>query len=260
MDVLTKDQHRALAFIAAANFGGYAPVENEVDKWLSEPQPENTYAALQKILTKSKLLQPNKTVTSHLIQIGWVRKDNSTRLSLTGLGEALLRHAESQEIEGVTVVMLDDQDPLAYAHLIGALAEVGKALIVDPYLDLKGVHDLLEHTQVTRALIKDGAPTQRNQSAIAQYLSGEEDPLLEVRVASSGLHDRFILADDGRVWTIGASMNGIAKRKATTVLTPMPNVVAAELSKQLESQWLKAKPLLSPEKTEQSDEAKNEEK
>lgn len=258
MDILSEEQHRALAFISAVNAGGYLPLEENVEKWLSDPSPGLIpgatigYAMMSAMnALRSVGWHRGKSVTSHLVDLEWAAKDPSGRISLTQLGEALLRNANTQEVEGAQMVVLDNEDPLAYATLMGELAEIREALLVDPYLDVDGVFNIVQHTDITRALIRAESNTRRNRSAIATFLNGAEDPRLEVRVAK-GLHDRFIVADDGHVWTIGASINGVAKRKSVTVFSPMPESAAQILSEQLERTWAEAQPLPSDTDTEES--------
>ncbi len=45
MDVLTEEQHRAIAFLHAANEGGYAPSHEEVEAWLHKPVLANYFIA-----------------------------------------------------------------------------------------------------------------------------------------------------------------------------------------------------------------------
>ena len=179
----------------------------------------------------------------HLEYLGWIA-GKAEGWRVTPLGQALLRAADTDE-DDVRVVVLDNKDPLAYATLIGELAGMGDAFLVDPYLDLAGCADLVAHTKIARVLMGDSPGSKKHREAVAVFLSsGQYD--VEVRVAP-GIHDRLVIADDGLVYTIGASLNGVSRRKAITVLTPLPQAAAETMSKAIESLWPDATVLTQPQ-------------
>lgn len=252
MEILTETQHRALAFIAAANAGGYGPSTEELTRWLSNPTPRHSGGYMEQFrsavhnLTAFKslgdVMGTRESTAEHLGHLRWVT-DDLTSLRLTPLGQALLRSAEMDEASQPTVLVLDSEDPLAYIQLLGVLSDVTGALLVDPYIDANELLDLMEYTSVERILTGD--KDQAKRTRVTALLAKTPAPSVEARYCS-GLHDRMIVADDGRVWTIGASLNTVSKRKSSTVLTPMPPEAAATLKSLAEKQWTTASPLAPP--------------
>ncbi|GAA1749451.1 hypothetical protein [Nostocoides vanveenii] len=257
MDILTERQHRALAFIDAATQGGHAPTERAVELWLNDPNPRVEGGSLARGLansegfrsflsTMSQLAGTSEGTLPHLKRLGWVE---STAVSggggcrLTPLGRALLRSADATDDEALQVVVLQHDNPLSYPMLIGELSGMGEAMLVDPYFDLQGCADVLARTQVSRVLMSDGSSTAPRRAAIATYLSGMPDRGIEVR-ASDGLHDRLVIAGDGRVSTIGSSLNGIARGRASSIVTPLPKAAADAMASEMEAKWAAATPLL----------------
>lgn len=247
MEILTEQQHRALAFISAANSGGYSPTSDELDRWLSRPTSNNGAGKLMDMLgvrAVNALMNPYGTaepVADHLSYVGWVA--GYPGLRLTALGKALLRATEKEQESGPSVVILDNNDPLAYIQLLGMLSDVRGALLVDPYLDANELLDLMEFTGVERILVGDKDKAKRTR--LTALMSKTADPSVELR-ACGGLHDRSIIAGDGRVWTIGASLNTVSKRKSPTMLVPMPSEAAQAWKAAMEAQWTTASPLVVP--------------
>lgn len=253
MEILSDNQHRALAFVEAANKGGLEPTEPQVDVWLKQPLPRrqgwgSAISAQYAASVKDRLRGPaeyTQSTVGHLRYLGWVTKGRDGQLSVTQLGQALLRSAEADHLPVAPVVVLDSKDPLSYPVLIGELAAIGEATLVDPYLDLQGLVDVLSRTKITKILVSNvrrGA--ERHHAGMATYLGGREPRYVEVR-ASGELHDRLVVASDRRIWTIGASLNTVAKRKSITVMTPLPKAAADVMFNQIEHLWCCAVPLVS---------------
>lgn len=192
--------------------------------------------------TRQELVAPAETVVDHLVRLRWLEEvaspgDRGPGLRLSDLGHALLQAAETDEdvAEAHSLVVLGRDDPLAYPTLIGLIANAGAALFVDPYLKLPDLDTLLVNTQVSRILI---AAKKNNQSVIASmrtHLTSAGLPRrVEVR-ASADLHDRVIVADDGEVFTIGTSLNGVAR--TTTVFSPVPRPASVSLREEYERLW-----------------------
>lgn len=242
MEVLTQRQHRVLAFVAAANGGGHLPNGDEVAAWLKSPRPVGAIGLSDWLRFDFFNLNRIQSDSQHLVEIGWLEGDDSLGLQLTPLGRALLRWSNAGESEG-TVVLLEADSPVAYPTLVGHLAGMGDGLILDPYLGVDQVHDLISHTSLSRALIKNEGNAGR-QGAIATLLASTGiSRSFEVRL-SDRLHDRTIVGGDGRVWTIGKSLNGVGGRSGT-VLSPVPSAAATALAKEAEDIWSEASILAS---------------
>jgi hypothetical protein len=149
MQILDNAQHRALAYVSAANRGGYRPTTEELHEWLTASRPrgrifnsqiEEIASALKStweaVFANSTITTDPETFAGYLVRLGWVENEHNS-LGLTPLGRALLRTAEADEDDNdsPTTVVLGAQDKLAYPMLIRRLAEAGLGLLVDPYLE-----------------------------------------------------------------------------------------------------------------------------
>lgn len=242
MEILTERQHKTLAFIAAANRGGYSPSSDEVELWLGKPSPDRRGGMINNFISEDwagMLRIINGVVestTEHLISIGWVEDSDSENLRLTPLGRALLTATETTREGPGEVVVLHHENALSYSSLMGELAGIGGAILVDPYLELEALLDLHEHTEVHKALVGNKKSYRQRRAKMATFLGTVENASMEVRFADD-LHDRLVVADDDRVWTLGMSLNTIQKRQSVTVLTPMPESAAHVLAAEVRQVW-----------------------
>jgi hypothetical protein len=138
----------------------------------------------------------------------------------------------------VSVVVLGREDPLAYPTMIGQLASVGAGLLVDPFLRLDQVHQLVVSTQLDRLMISGRPREQAVRAALGTYLDSPSlSRPIEV-LESLGLHDRVLLASGGEVYTLGTSLNGVGR--TTTVFTPLPPPAAEALRAEYDRLWNEA--------------------
>lgn len=193
--------------------------------------------------TSKELVKAAESVVDHLVYLGWLEKvagsSEDSRLRLTDLGSALLRDREREAAteDDVSVVVLGNDDPLAYPLMVGQLASAGTGYLIDPYLKLDGLHTVVMNTQLTRVLVspKTGKP------AIAAMRTHLDSPSLARRVElreSTGLHDRYVFADDKNAFMLGTSLNGVGK--TTTVLVPIPSPARESLRDTYERLWAEA--------------------
>lgn len=249
MDTLSEEQHRALAFVASATRGGYEPDEADLEAWTKHHQRRSTggIASLSTFAMEayeSAMKGARESMTSHLLNLRWLVRDRRGGLSLTRLGAALLKDADSGVMDVQTVVFGRD-DPLAYPNLIAELTKTGADLLVDPYLDVASLHTVLEHTPVGRILVGDKL-REGQLSALRVFWQGLGDTQVVIRLGTD-LHDRVVLGRDGAVWAIGASLNTVAKGKSSTIMTPVLREGAEALRRAYEDHWKEAKPLVEPE-------------
>lgn len=248
MDVLTERQHRALAFIAAANQGGAAPTAEELHLWLADPIPRRTGGVMASMAQPSvgalaSLFGVSESTADHLVRVRWVRRLRGG-LMLTPLGLALMRSADGGEEAADRVVVLKPEDPLAYARLVSQVSDLGEAaILVDPYLDVDQLFKLTQSTGIMQILIGNHDRTKKMRTAIKAYLEGLAECPCEVRT-SADLHDRLIVAEDGRVWTLGSSFSGVAKSRTFTVLTPLPGAAAEAVNDYVHRLWADAEVLV----------------
>ena len=243
MEILNDEQKLALAFINAANRGGYRPLVDEVNAWLKDPAPKFTIGALERFQAGIRLWQRQMTgshqvesVIDALLRLKWIDVDSFERLALTRLGKALLRTSEllDEESDSATSVVLGANDDLAYPRLIHRLVEAGPGALVDPYLRLEQLAEILPETRIEKFLISELKEPDR--ASIAVFVRSYHGHPVEVRFAKNGvLHDRLIISDSF-VDTIGSSINTVG-RHYPTVLTPLPDVAADAMRDYFHRWW-----------------------
>lgn len=253
MKILNEQQHRALAYVRCCETGGHAADKADVARWLNKPQPLSPLD-IAAGLTVLRELQgtSGKQVVEHAVSVGWLMS-GTPAAKLTPLGRAVLQglEIEAADTDQVQFVVIDKDDPLSYPLLVGALADLGKAMLIDPYLEVQHLDELMRRTSINKFLIRqEGGDSRR--SAITTYLSSPAvSGMVSVRTAP-GLHDRLVIADDGRAFSLGISLNGIHKH--LSMFVPVPSQAAPALQNHYASLWERGAELVEPtESDEDSD-------
>lgn len=258
VQIINWPQRRALAFVAACGRSGYRPNTEEVSEWLKSPHPapatyspsrleqglihfaENFGRMTQalEVFKPGDLIQPAETTVENLLRLRWL--EDQSGLRLTRLGEALLADAKrSFREEPRAVVILSAHDQLAYPRLIGQIAAAGEAFLVDPYFRLDQLQTIMESTTVSRVLIskryKGSIATRAElQTALRNTIIASRP--IEIRATDDpALHDRVLVAENGEVFSLGASLNSIGV--STTVYIAVPNSGAAPIRAAVEDLW-----------------------
>ncbi len=188
-------------------------------------------------------LRAAETPDAFAFRVHWLEGQAST-VTITALGRAMLRHAEmrrdiSPEATSALSVTIDPEDPLAYARIFELLSIHGDGLLIDRYLKLEGLGDLLSMSTATRVLTGDDSRSGR-LGRFARVVGPEER--MEVRtVPAADLHDRFFIPDSGPVFALGSSLNSIDARPG--VVTTISEAPAAAVRGIYESMWAGASPL-----------------
>lgn len=181
-------------------------------------------------------IQEAETFTAYLQRLGWVAVDDEL-VEITALGSAVLRASEQQQRDVGTEsleVIIDPDNPFAYATVWSALAAQGPGLLVDPYLRLEQLADLHAFGAATRLLISPTAFAGPNGRAVYERALTAFDGKLSVRL-SRDLHDRYYLTDNGPVLMLGVSLNGIGRK--ISVLTTLSAVAGDAIRSLVERQW-----------------------
>jgi hypothetical protein len=116
----------------------------------------------------------------------------------------------------------------------------GRLDVIDPYLDESVFNfiDALDERIVLRLLT--GSRPKSSFTMLLDALKTKRPPT-EAR-ATAQFHDRFLVLDEGEVWQIGTSLNGLGK--ATSMLTRVTeNAQKDQLINQFQSAWLAGTPL-----------------
>lgn len=190
-----------------------------------------------------------ETYSQYLDRLGWVT-DSTEGIKLTKLGKAILKDLNSPKIDpsetGIVEVVLDPENPFAYASALGVIASVESALLIDPYLRLDGLQDIVEFDNVERILVRENIPKQES-SVLAHAIGAlaKEGKNISIRRARD-LHDRYVIPPEGGIVMLGTSLNGIGKKIST--VTTIGDGPSELLRKHYEEVWVKAE-ILSPSAT-----------
>ncbi|MFI2348676.1 hypothetical protein ACH492_16825 [Streptomyces sp. NPDC019443] len=191
---------------------------------------------------KSEALE---TWTEYLERVAWIKVvDDSVKL--TPLGHAILADLSAPQIESTSEdsseVILDPSDPFAYVRVIGALADIGEGLLVDPYFRFDQLETVVSHTAIRRILTskKIGAPAISQLELALAVFDDSQRP--EVRIANE-LHDRFAISGGDKVIAIGTSLNSVGKN--LSIVVPLASVAGSAIRRSHEDLWAKS-PVVKP--------------
>ncbi|KAA9393016.1 hypothetical protein FCK90_14400 [Kocuria coralli] len=180
---------------------------------------------------------PREGFLAHMLRLGWITRDEQRTYEVSELGLALLRGHEAPHEDEYDVLVLGGEDKaLDYSRAIDHIAERGQAMIVDAYLDVQQISDLLQYTSVNKFLVTNKPREDRRRLKLGVYLktwkraNGDTDK--ELRMAS--LHDRWIVGDTD-FHILGASLNGIGKY--ATTLCKVQGSAERELRAEAQSLW-----------------------
>lgn len=160
----------------------------------------------------TKEIEPAEKINQHFVRLGWATVAND-RLQVTTLGRAtyLAMEQESLEPDAVLSVVLEAQNPIAFARVVDRISNVGSALLVEPYFRLDVLQPIAFLTKVTRILTSERTDKKDRGILKLAVEATTLDRPFEIRVASREVHDRYLLPDSGSVQFIGASLNGVGQ-------------------------------------------------
>jgi hypothetical protein len=111
----------------------------------------------------------------------------------------------------VSDIVLNSEDPIAFARVVQRIAETGPGLLVEPYFRLDDLMPIVYYTQVARVLTSERTkPTERDGLKLGVERLVLDRPF-EVRVAGRELHDRYVIPEAGGAQFIGASLNRLGQ-------------------------------------------------
>lgn len=222
MELTNEISHRALTFVVSVVDQGYYPTLSELELYTENVGPRGATLRIPGLVrfveTYQKAMggQPPEKTHQWLLRIQWLKiGPEETRVDITPLGRAVLRALNQQDVESDVAlqVALEPSDSLAYAKVIGRIAQQGRALLVDPYFKMEHILHIIQQTAVERILVGEQLPkNERAQLAAAVDTLVIERPF-EIRMASANeMHDRFIIPEAGPVETMGTSLTGVGKK------------------------------------------------
>jgi hypothetical protein len=252
MEIVSEHVHRVLAYVAALNRHGVRPGRRVVDEFARRPSPRPT-ARLNKFQILAQQMVENalggvetvegETFSEYLVRLSWVK--NEDELELTAVGRALLKALNAPVLDegasDVFEVVLDPDNPFAYAQALGALSQAERALLVEPYLRLEQLIDVEKLGNIERVLVGSRLSGKDRELLATGLAALPADRPLEIRVAKD-LHDRYLIpATEGRVTMLGMSLGGIGKKVST--ITTLGEVASIALRDAHEEIWTDAEVL-----------------
>lgn len=246
MEIVSEHVHRVLAYIEALNRHGVRPAGKAVDEFAKRPLPRPS-AKLNKLQILAQTMRDNamggvetiegETFSEYLVRLSWV--GGQDEVELTVVGRALLKALNAPVLDetatDVFEIVLDPENPFAYAQALEALSAAEHGLLVEPYFRLDQLIDIEKFENIERVLVGPGLK-KRDLELLATGLAAlPPDRPLEVRVAKA-LHDRYLIPrDEGRVTMLGMSLGGIGKKVST--ITTLGEVASIALRDAHEAIW-----------------------
>lgn len=250
MRILTDRQYALLAYIDAAERGGYHPSTSSVMEWLGDrlkPSLMESKALWQR--PARQILQDAMQREDELVQVkrfGWVQTSEESgwqgaRWSLTELGRAMLKStAREERTRDSLTLAVDDGASLAVSHLNPVLVDYADALLVDPALDLEQVVELALGGRVRRVIMSDMLDMGSREAA-GRVLE-EMGAQMEVRITNR-MPGRYLIGGAGNVAALMASSREATGRSIGTLVVPLPLVAARAVSQEVEKLWSASSPL-----------------
>ncbi|MGP5581711.1 hypothetical protein ACTXOF_14455 [Glutamicibacter arilaitensis] len=247
MEIVNERTHRILGYIAIANRQGVHITAPDVNAYGNNPD-----LRIKKISSITDMLQSSiwgtspryekaETYSQYLVRVRWAT-DSTDGIKLTKLGKAILKDLNSPKIDpaetGIVEVILDPEDPFAYASALGVISSVENALLIDPYLRLDGLQDIVEFDNVERILVRENISKQ--ESSVLSHAIGalaKDGKNISIGKARD-LHDRYVIPAEGNIVMLGTSLNGIGKKIST--VTTIGDGPSELLREHYEEVWKKA--------------------
>ena len=197
MEIASESVHQLLAFVDGVSRQGH-PL-SAVDFESYERSPSRTVHRFTRFAAMAAMMAggPAESQLEWLDRVGWLQKNAGT-VMITDLGRAVLRSLDeaANVPEGPLDVILDANEPTSYATVVGKIAGVGEALLVDPYCRLAQLWDIARHTSVDRVLTSAaiGKEWLVEMELALPVLAKVAGSALDVRVSEKGeLHDRYVI-------------------------------------------------------------------
>lgn len=254
MEIIGEEAHRLLAYAEAVTRQGHRLTVKEFEAYASGWDQKVSFvgggsdfaAAISGVARAASLAmwgdgrREVESMTSYMCRLMWLTKRGG-EIAITPLGKALLREANSplppSDVGSTLEVVIDPENPFAYAQLVARISGFNDCLIVDPYLDLEQLMTLSTVPSVTRILT--GNKDSKNKSPVFAVALGAA-PHLELRMADQKLlHDRIVVPSEGSALMLGSSLNSITRRFG--VATPLEETSTRLIRVEYDKIWAAAK-------------------
>lgn len=251
VDIVEERAHQVLEYIAALNRQGHKPTVSDVEAYGTRPTRRVTqrsiYHDFSYFMADTGLGSlgslTDETYVDYFKRLRWAKVVGGS-VSVTPLALALLRELNSAKVDEGTQsyveVVVDPEDKMSFTRLLHQFNNLGSGLLVDPYLRLEQFLEIADYTPVSRILTSSRAFGNELQRKVYQRALAAAEGRIEVRSIES-LHDRHYIPEQGNIWMLGISLNGVAKN--VSVLTQLGDESSTVLRVAYEKFWTEATPL-----------------
>lgn len=246
-----KDIFPILSILLVANEQSYRPTVSEITNlfYVKPPAQQNiffshTNIAAAYLQTPSKEKDEQELI-DYLKKVGWITVAEDNRISITNFGKSIIQGMpkQSEEDDSSFSTIFKSDDPLVYGKLHQALSNENHELLVDPYFKFDYL-PFFQTTHIRKFILLDKQRNEPNKEIEKIQFGlwglqedGQND--YEFRCASSAkMHDRFLKDVDGKVYSIGTSINGIGKR--TSMMIKIPQCIQEEALNYIDNLWQSA--------------------
>lgn len=242
VEIVDENTHRALAYLEALNRQGVKPSRAQLDSFAEQPQRRVSrrngiadFASLRDRVVGEVV--EKESYSSFLARVGWI--DGEPGVGLTAMGRALLKGLNSPALDESTSdlfeIVLNPENPFAYAQALQGLGSTGPAMLVEPYFRLDQLMAIAELENIDRVLMSPKV-SQQDRNLVATGLAAlPANHPLQIRVVDD-LHDRYLIPHvDEAVLMLGSSLGGVGKKVST--LTTLGVVASQALREAHESLW-----------------------
>lgn len=252
VNIVDEDTHRVLAYVDALNRHGVGPARALVNQFAADPDQkvrmDGGLRGLQQLrMVASAFAErvvPDETFCQYMARVGWIGEDIDA-VELTPIGRALLKALNSPVLEEGTAdvfeIVLDPDNPFAYAQALHGMSSVSDALLVEPYFRLQQLMDVAEFDNIVRVMVGSRLKSAEYELLATGLASLPNERVIEVRKAAD-LHDRYLIpAREGSALMLGASLGGIGKKVST--MTTLGQLATQALRDAHERLWHEAEPI-----------------
>lgn len=243
MELTNKIGQRALTYVASLASHGYELTFEEFEAYVSQPMPtvKSPWGGqddLEEVFKTEK-----EPVLDWLVRLGWLARGDRT-VRITPLGRAVLTAVERHEIsvELPSEINLGPDEPFSYTRILARMSNLRDAMLVDRYLNLDQLMEILHGSTITRVLIGNDRQYEAERRGLAAALTrsmGLDRPFY-VGV-SSELRDRFLIPPSGEVSFIGQAVTGGGNKGIVVGSIGLP--AADAIRRSFEDVWSRATPL-----------------
>ncbi|WP_282947153.1 hypothetical protein [Cellulomonas endometrii] len=238
--MITNDLLHALRYLQMVNDAGAGVPAAHLDAWLNVTPP----AELSRLdaLTRQfeQLIGRDHGYAEYIELVGWADGDP---MRITATGRAVVKAHEGNEgVQDEALVILSPQNPMNLVTLTSTIAKAQAGMLVDPYFKDDLFQWLMESTSIRRVLVCR-EPADRSVLPMIAGAASLISRDLEIRcLPLRAVHDRFLVTQDGAIFTIGSSLNGLQRH--FTTITRLPDPGTDTVREYLEKQWDAADPVV----------------